>query len=240
VRLADEAIVGCEALLRWNQGRTVVGPGAFIDMLATSPIARPVGRWILRTACQNAASWRAARRGVNRVSVNLFPVQFHDPSFVDEVRDVLAETGLPPNCLELEITENIILTRNATTEAAVNALRELGLQLALDDFGTGYASLSLLTQLPLSRIKIDQSFIRGLPGDSKLTVLVRSLITMAHGFGLAVIAEGVETAAQAAFLREEGCDEAQGFLFARPAPSSVFEEALSNRSDAQATPARRP
>jgi len=120
--------------------------------------------------------------------------------------------GLPPNALELEITENIILTSNATTRAAVGKLRQLGVQFALDDFGTGYASLRLLTELPLMRIKIDQSFIRGLPDDSKLVVLVRSLITMAHGFGLTVIAEGVETEAQAVFLRDEGCDEATGIL----------------------------
>jgi diguanylate cyclase (GGDEF)-like protein len=210
VRLADGTVVGSEALLRWNQGRTLVGPGAFIDMLATSPIARGVGRWILRTACQNATSWRGASWGVNRVSVNLFPIQFHDPSFVDEVKEVFAETGLPPDGLELEITENIILTSNATTRVAVDELRRLGVQLALDDFGTGYASLSLLTQMPLTRIKIDQSFIRGLPDDPHSIVLVRALITMAHAFGLTVIAEGVETAAQATFLRDEGCDEAPG------------------------------
>jgi EAL domain-containing protein (putative c-di-GMP-specific phosphodiesterase class I) len=221
------------------KGECSSAPGAFIDMLATSPIARSVGRWILRTACQNAASWRSAELRVDRVSVNLFPIQFHDPSFVDEVKDVLAETGLPPEGLELEITENIILTSNAATRAAVEELRRLGVRLALDDFGTGYASLSLLTQLPLTRIKIDQSFIRGLPDDPQLVVLVRSLITIAHGFGLTVIAEGVETAAQAAFLRNEGCDEAQGFLFARPQPAAVFEASLGNRpDDVSATPTR--
>jgi diguanylate cyclase (GGDEF)-like protein/PAS domain S-box-containing protein len=240
VRLADGTVVGSEALLRWNQGRTLVGPGAFIDMLATSPIARGVGRWILRTACQNATSWRGASWGVNRVSVNLFPIQFHDPSFVDEVKEVLAETGLPPDGLELEITENIILTSNATTRVAVDELRRLGVQLALDDFGTGYASLSLLTQMPLTRIKIDQSFIRGLPDDPHSIVLVRALITMAHAFGLTVIAEGVETAAQATFLRDEGCDEAQGFLFARPQPAAVFEASLINRpEEVPSKPARR-
>jgi EAL domain-containing protein (putative c-di-GMP-specific phosphodiesterase class I) len=160
-------------------------------MLATSPIARPVGRWILRTACETASSWQGAGLQASRVSVNLFPVQFHDPAFADEVTDVLAKAGLPPNWLELEITENIILTSNAATRAAVGKLREIGVQFSLDE--TGYASLRLLTELPLTRIKINQSFIRGLPDDSKLVVLVRSLITMAHGFGLTVIAEGVET-----------------------------------------------
>jgi EAL domain-containing protein (putative c-di-GMP-specific phosphodiesterase class I) len=200
VRLVDAAIVGSEAMLRWNQGRTLVGPGAFIDMLATSLIARAVGRWILRTACQ---SWPSGGRGINRVSVNLFPTQFHDPSFVDEVKDVLAESGLPPTCLELEITENIVLTGNQRHERPSRSSAGLASGLPSDDFGTGYASLSPLTQLPLTRFKIDQSFIRGLPDDPQLVVLVHSLITMAHGFGLTVTVEGVETAPEAAFCRME-------------------------------------
>ncbi len=212
-----------------SDGETLIGNA---DMLATSPIALPVGRWILRTACEYAASWRRAGLLPSRVSVNLFPVQFHDPSFVDDVREVLAETALEPNCLELELTENIVLTSNTTTRASVARLRELGVQFALDDFGTGYASLSLLTELPLTRIKIDRTFIRGLPEESKSIVLVRSLITMAHGFGMTVIAEGVETAAQATFLRNERCDEAQGFLFARPQSAAMFETTLGARADA--------
>jgi diguanylate cyclase (GGDEF)-like protein/PAS domain S-box-containing protein len=226
VRLADAAVVGSEALLRWNQGRTIVAPGAFIEMLAASPIATAVGGWILRTACETAASWRSRGLRPTRVAVNLFPSQFHSPSFVAELEEVLAATGLPPDSLEVEITENIALHRNAATLAPLRRLRDLGVHIALDDFGTGYASLSFLTQMPLTRIKIDQSFVRGLPNDHKLVAIVRSLIAMAHNLGLGVIAEGVETVAQAKFLRSEGCDEAQGFLFAKPLTASAFEALL--------------
>ena len=226
VRLADATVVGSEALLRWNQGRTVVAPGAFIEMLAASPIAAAVGSWILRTACETAASWRNMGLRPTRVAVNLFPSQFHSPVFVAELQEVLAATGLPPNSLELEITENIALHRNAATLAPLRRLRHLEVHIALDDFGTGYASLSFLTQMPLTRIKIDQSFVRGLPDDHKLVAIVRSLIAMAHNLGLGVIAEGVETVAQAKFLRSEGCDEVQGFLFAKPLTASAFEALL--------------
>jgi EAL domain-containing protein (putative c-di-GMP-specific phosphodiesterase class I) len=234
VRLSDAAVVGSEALLRWNQGRTVVAPGAFIEMLAGSPIAAAVGNWILRTACETAASWRSMGLQSTRVAVNLFPSQFHGASFVTELEETIAATGLPPQSLELEITENIALNGNAATLAPLRKLRDLGVQIALDDFGTGYASLSFLTQMPLSRIKIDQSFVRGLPDDPKLVAIVRSLIAMAHNLGLGVIAEGVETVSQAKFLRSEGCDEAQGFLFAKPLTASAFEALLraAERGDA--------
>ncbi len=226
VRLADAAVVGSEALLRWNQGRAVVAPGAFIELLAASPIASAVGSWVLRTACEAAASWRSMGPRPTRIAVNLFPSQFQSPSFVTELEEVLAVTGLPPDSLELEITENIALNCNAATLVPLRKLRERGVQIALDDFGTGYASLSFLTQMPLTRIKIDQSFVRGLPDDHRLVAIVRSLIAMAHNLGLGVIAEGVETVAQAKFLRSEGCDEAQGFLFAKPLTASAFEALL--------------
>jgi diguanylate cyclase (GGDEF)-like protein/PAS domain S-box-containing protein len=225
VRLSDGAVVGSEALLRWNQGGIVVGPGAFIDVLASSPIAAAAGRWILRTACETAASWQSLGLS-SRVSVNLFPIQFHDPFLINELEQVLAETRLSPSSLELEITENTALGSNDATLAATSQIRELGIGVALDDFGTGYASLSHLAEIPLTRIKIERSFIRKLPDDHKLAAIVRSLIAMAHNVGLRVTAEGVETAAQARFLRDMGCDEAQGFLFARPLTAAIFEALL--------------
>jgi diguanylate cyclase (GGDEF)-like protein/PAS domain S-box-containing protein len=229
VRLADGTVVGAEALLRWNRDDTIVAPGAFINILASSPIAPAIGAWILRTACETAVSWRSVAQPPGRISVNLFPIQFHSPSFNRELEEVLVQTGLLPDSLELEITENIALTYNEATLATISRLRELGVGIALDDFGTGYASLSLLTKVPLTRIKIEQSFIRGLPNDEKLAAIVRSLITMAHAVGLSVIAEGVETVPQANFLRAEGCDEAQGFLFARPLTASAFHALVQQR-----------
>jgi diguanylate cyclase (GGDEF)-like protein/PAS domain S-box-containing protein len=226
IRLSDGKIVGSEALLRWNQGRTVVAPGAFIHMLAVSPIAASVGSWILRTACETAVSWQNKGLRPTRVAVNLFPTQYHSPSFATELEQLLLDTGLAPESLEIEITENIALGSNASTLAPLRRLRDLGVRIAFDDFGTGYASLSFLTQMPLTHIKIDQSFVRGLPDDHKLASIVRSLIAMAHSVGLTVIAEGVETVAQAKFLRAESCDEAQGYFFAKPLPASSYEALL--------------
>ena len=157
-----------------------------------------------------------------RMAVNLFPSQYHSPTFFTELEQLLAETGLSGNSLELEITENTALSSHAATLKALHKLRELGVAIAFDDFGTGYASLSFLAQMPLTHIKIDQNFVRGLPDDLKLGAIVRSLIAMAHNLGLRVIAEGVETVSQMSFLRSEGCDEAQGFLFARPLPAPAF------------------
>lgn len=227
VRLRDSVVVGAEALLRWRRDGAVVAPGAFIEALAASPIAIEVGTWILRTACEIAVAWRSKGLPTVRVAVNLFPGQFQDTLLVDKVQQVLSDTNLPPDALELEITENIALNGNAATLAPLQKLREMGVQLALDDFGTGYASLNFLTQMPLTHIKIDRSFVRGIPNDGKAAAIVRSLIVMAHNIGLRVIAEGVETVEQAQFLRSAGCDEGQGFLFAKPLPVSAFEMLLT-------------
>jgi diguanylate cyclase (GGDEF)-like protein/PAS domain S-box-containing protein len=230
VRLADGKIVGAEALLRWSRNRTLIAPGAFIEMLAASPIAASVGTWILRTACEAAASWPRVHQQPIRIAVNLFPSQYYDPSFAAEIERVLAETGLAPNSLELEITENIALGENTAAIEPLRRLRDLGVHIALDDFGTGYASLSFLTRMPLTGLKVDQNFVRGLPNDPNLAAIVRSLIAMAHNLGLKVIAEGVETPEQVRFLVAEGCDEAQGFLFARPLSASAFAALLEARS----------
>ncbi len=227
VRLTDGTIVGAEALLRWNQDLTVVSPGAFIETLTASPIASSVGSWILRNACETAVSWQEMGFTL-RTAVNLFPSQYHSPLFFAELQNLLAETGLPASALELEITENTSLHGHAATLEALRKLRDLGVAVAFDDFGTGYASLSFLTQMPLTHIKIDQNFVRGLPDDPKLSAIVRSMIVMAHNLGLRVIAEGVETLPQMNFLRAEGCDEAQGFLFARPLPATAFVALLES------------
>lgn len=226
VRLTDSAVVGAEALLRWRCDGVIVAPGAFIEALAASPIAIEVGTWILRSACEIAATWRSKGLMPVRVAVNLFPNQFKDPFLIDTVQQVLADANLPPSALELEITENIALSCNAVTLALLQKLREMGVHLAFDDFGTGYASLGFLTQMPLTHIKIDQNFVRGIPNEAKATAIVRSLIVMAHNIGLQVIAEGVETVEQERFLQSESCDEGQGFLFAKPLPLPAFEELL--------------
>jgi diguanylate cyclase (GGDEF)-like protein/PAS domain S-box-containing protein len=230
VRISDGAIVGAEALLRWQHPtQGILGPGAFIDALAESPVVLDVGRWILQTACRAAAAWRAKGLPPLRIGVNLFPAQFHGGRLLDDVEAALCLSGLPPEALEIEITENIALAQDEGTLEPLRKLRASGVHLAFDDFGTGYASLSYLARYPLSRIKIDQSFVRKIADNPSRedTAIVRSIIVMAHNLGLEVIAEGVETAAQAAFLNNEKCEEAQGFLYSKPLPILEFEKFVS-------------
>lgn len=225
IRASDGAVVGAEALLRWEHPeRGLLGPAAFIDAVAQSPIALEVGRWILHTACAHAASWRTGPHAGLRIGVNLFPSQFHDRTLVQDVEAALRWSGLPAEALELEITENIALCHDEEMLAPLRAMRAMGISLAFDDFGTGYASLSYLTRYPLTRIKIDKSFVQKIADKaaSEDTAIVRSIIVMAHNLGLNVTAEGVETTAQAAFLRAHKCDEVQGYLYARPLPADGF------------------
>lgn len=229
LRVSDGAVVGAEALLRWRHPeRGILAPGAFIEALAESPVALEVGRWILRSACDRAAKWRAMGLPPMRIGVNLFSVQFHDEILLKDVEAALLQSGLPPELLELEITENIALRQDDSMIAQLSELRSKGIHIAFDDFGTGYASLSYLARYPLTRIKIDQSFIRDITGksNSRDTAIVRSLIFMAHNLNLQVIAEGVESQVQAAFLKAEKCEEVQGYLYAKPLPTQEFEEFL--------------
>jgi diguanylate cyclase (GGDEF)-like protein/PAS domain S-box-containing protein len=236
VRLEDNAVVGAEALLRWRHPvRGILQPGAFLETLSESAIAHDVGTWIIRTACEKTQAWRAMGLPLSRIGVNLFPTHLHCPSLIHDIDQVLHRTGLPAELLELEITENVALNYEDPTPS-LQQLHERGVKLAFDDFGTGYASLSYLTRFPLSRIKIDRCFVMRMTEDARDAAIVRSLIAMAHNLGLAVIAEGVETDAQADFLRTERCEEAQGFLFAKPLPADRFEEYLRTARIAQQSP----
>ena len=229
IRLIDGAVVGAEALLRWRHPeRGILMPGAFIDTLATNAVALDVGRWIILTACQKATSWRGMGLSPGRIGINVFPPQFQGDVLLKAIDDVLRETNLPPESIELEITENSTLNYEGAAET-LQKLHEKRVSIAFDDFGTGYASLSYLTRFPLSRIKIDRSFVRKIIDDTDAAAIVRSLIVMAHNLGLKVIAEGVETQAQAEFLLGEGCEEAQGFLYGEPLSAVDFEEYLRAR-----------
>jgi diguanylate cyclase (GGDEF)-like protein/PAS domain S-box-containing protein len=225
VRLADGAVIGAEALIRWRHPVAgILAPGTFIDTLAASAIAPEVSRWIIHTACSNTAAWRAQGLHLSRIAVNLFPTQLGDEVLLHDLNEALRVTGLPAEVLELEITENVALDFGDT--AVLQKIRDRGINLAFDDFGTGYASLSYLTRFPLSRIKIDRSFIGKITDDAGDAAIVRSLIAMAHNLGLEVVAEGVETTAQAAFLLNQKCEEAQGFLYSKPLPAAEFEAYL--------------
>jgi len=233
IRIHDGAVVGAEALLRWRHPeRGVLAPGVFIEALAGSPVATEAGRWILQSACEQAASWRSMGLPPIRMGVNLFPAQF-TKTLQGEVEGALMKSGLPADALELEITENIALGKDEAMLAPLRALRAQGVGLAFDDFGTGFASLIYLRRYPLTRIKIDQSFIRKITDRSlpKDTALTRSIILMAHNLDLEVIAEGVETADQEAFLRAEKCEEVQGYLHAKPLPAMEFEKYLRRSTE---------
>ena len=229
VRSSNGIVTGAEALLRWNHPeRGILAPGAFIDALGESAVVMEAGRWILTNACKMAASWRAKGLPHIRMGVNLFPAQFRNGTLLQDVEQALFESGLPPEALELEITENIALGREDGTLSELKALRSRGIGIAFDDFGTGYASLSYLTLYPLTRIKIDRSFVQKIDENSasEETAIVRSIIVMGRNLGLEVIAEGVETLAQAEFLKMEGCQELQGFLFSKALPAKMFEKFL--------------
>lgn len=223
VRLSDGELVGAEALIRWNHPtRGVLAPVFFIDALQSSPLAVPVGRWVLQKACEQAAAWRQARIEELRIGVNLFPAQIRSAGFVDVVRAILEQSGLPPRALEIEVTENIVLRNESDTLEHISSLREIGVGIAFDDFGTGFASLTMLKRVCLDRLKIDRSFVQSVDSDRRDQAIVDAVARMADGCGLSVIAEGIETQAQADFMKNYA-SEGQGYLYGRPMTAGDFE-----------------
>ena len=234
VSLADGSLKGVEALLRWSgpaggDARALVPPSLFIPVAEETGLIIPLGEWVLRTACARMAAWRAAAAAVDFVAVNLSPVQFQQPDLPDRVAAVLAETGLPAHCLELEITEGVLVEENGEGQARLAQLKRLGVRLAIDDFGTGYSSLGYLKRLPIDKVKIDKSFVHDLPDDDADAEIVTAVISLAHSLKLEVLAEGVETEDQLRFLRDHGCDSGQGFLFSKAVPPEEIAGAAARR-----------
>ena len=239
VDIASGAISGVEALVRWQHPeRGLVSPAEFIQVAEETGLIVPVGAWVLRTACAQAKAWQAAGYPPVRVAVNLSARQFQQRDLIEVVDEVLKETGLEARWLQLEITEGVAMQDVEFNIAVLRELREMGVQIAIDDFGTGHSSLSYLSQLPIDVVKIDQSFIQDLTTDPNDAAIARSIIVMAHNLKLRVIAEGVETEEQLAFLKKRRCDEMQGYLFSKPAPAEAFEEML--RQGGRTSRARRP
>jgi len=220
-------IIGVEALIRWRRpGIGTVPPQEFIPISEESNLIIPIGNWTIQKACEQAASWLHDKGLHLRVGVNVAARQIRQEAFVDNVRAALDRSGLPPSLLELELTESSVLEDIDDTVEKLWKLKALGITVAIDDFGTGYSSLSYLARLPVDRLKIDQSFVRDTPGDPHYCAIVRTIIAMSDNLGLSVIAEGVESDEQSLFLKNEGCDEIQGYLLSPPRPAEALVEAL--------------
>jgi diguanylate cyclase (GGDEF)-like protein len=226
IELASNSIAGAEALLRWPQpDKRVISPADFIPVAEETGLIVPLGEWVLREACAQAQAWQVLRPGL-RIAVNLSPRQFRQKHLVAMIDDVLRDTGLAPQLLELELTEGMLMQHADDTVRTLAQLHEMGVHLAIDDFGTGYSSLSYLKRFPIHTLKIDRSFVKDLIDDDDDAAIVTAIVTMARGLGLRVVAEGVETEEQSALLRSLACDVAQGFHFGRPVPASEFAQRL--------------
>lgn len=230
VTTSSEDISGMEALIRWEHPELgMISPGFFIPLAEENGLIVSIGEWVLRTACADARRWQD-KFGLNlRVSVNLSAVQLRQTSLVDVVASALSETGLEPTLLDLEVTESINVKNIPNLLDTLQGLRDLGCHIAIDDFGTGQSSLDYIKRFPADRIKIDQTFVRNIGVDPDDEAIVRATIGMAHNLGRKVVAEGVEIEQHLDFLRAEGCEELQGYLFCRPLPAASFENLLAER-----------
>ncbi|RZI44800.1 EAL domain-containing protein [Herbaspirillum sp. HC18] len=223
IDIASGALIGMEALVRWQRGdEGLVPPGRFIPLAEESGLIVPIGEWVLNEACRQAKAWQEEGMPPLPVAVNLSAQQFKRGDILDTVMYALNQSGLEPHLLELELTESALLHDTTTVMETLHRLRKIGVQLSIDDFGTGYSSLAYLKRLSVNKLKIDQSFVRDVPGDADDAAIVKAIIQLGHALQLPVIAEGVESEEQLAFLRDNGCDQAQGYLVSRPLPAKEF------------------
>jgi EAL domain-containing protein (putative c-di-GMP-specific phosphodiesterase class I) len=228
VELEDGRIAEVEALVRWRHPRRgLVGPGEFIPLAEETGLIVPLGRWVLETACRQVRAWQQALGAESlALSVNLSARQLAHPGLADEVRAILDDTRLEPDRLKLEITESIAVADTCANRETLWALRRLGVRLAIDDFGTGSSALNYLRRFPVDTLKIDRSFVEELGQDMRTTAMVGGIVAFAKSLGLHVTGEGVETAEQSHYLRSMGCDQGQGYLFARPIAAPELEALL--------------
>jgi len=240
MELSTGNLIGLEALLRWRHPEMgMVAPDRFIRVAENSGLIIPIGEWVLRTACLQAKRWQDDGTTAVPVAVNVSAVQFRQEGFRDVVERVLRETGLAPHYLELELTESVLLTNADVMLSVLRDLRAMGVRLDIDDFGTGYSSLSYLRQFPVSKLKIDRSFVQHVAENPDDAAITGAIISMARSLNLKVIAEGVETEEQMAFLRAHQCDEIQGYYFSKPLEADVLARQLRGPLAAAAAPCGR-
>ncbi|WP_190294571.1 bifunctional diguanylate cyclase/phosphodiesterase [Pseudomonas caricapapayae] len=243
ISLLTHTLVGAEALIRWSHPTFgEVPPEHFIPLAEENGMILQIGDWVLEQACRQMGEWRKTRQPFGPLSVNLAGAQLRQTNLVERIEQLLADNGLEPSCLQLEITEHFIMSQTQEALAVLHKLKTLGVQLAIDDFGTGYSSLSYLKRLPLGILKIDQSFIRGLPEDTHDAAIVRAIIALGRSMQLTVIAEGVENSEQQQFLTSEGCEQIQGYIISLPLQPDEFSERflLMNLSDVSDSTAAKP
>lgn len=231
INLITGAITGVESLIRWQHpDRGLIGPPQFISIAEDSGLMVPIGRWVLRESCRQAQAWQDAGLRPIGLAVNVSAVEFRNDDFLDGVRNILRETRLEPHYLELELTESVLMQHAEFTAPVLRELKEMGVRLAIDDFGTGYSSLSYLRQFPIDTLKVDQSFVHEIDGDTNSddSTIIRAMIDMGRSLKHRVVAEGIETAAHLKFLQVHGCEEGQGFYFSRPVSASQCAGLLQN------------
>ena len=225
-----QAIVAVEALLRWeNPELGSLSPMQFIPIAEETGLIVPIGRWTLETACRQCAAWHAAGWSELSVAVNLSTQQFNHQDLLLDITDILHETGLDPTLLELEITEGMVANNPERALKVLHGIKRLGVRLAIDDFGTGYSSLGQLKNFPIDTVKIDRSFIREVPRDNEDRAITQAIISMGKMLGLTIVAEGVERIEQADFLREQTCDQMQGYYFSRAIPEAELTKLLESQ-----------
>ena len=227
VDLKTDMITGAEALLRWwSRDLGPISPAQFIPVAEDTGLIVPIGKWVLKTACEQNVAWQRQGLPPIRMAVNLSPRQFKDPNLLNDIAEVLAQTHMDPELLELEITENMVMNNLDQAVERLNAIKNLGVRLAIDDFGTGYSSLSQLRRFPIDTLKVDRSFIRDIPTNLEDKAITEAIIAMGRTLGVTIVAEGVETAEQQTFLTSRECDEMQGFLFSKPTHPDQFSRLL--------------
>jgi diguanylate cyclase (GGDEF)-like protein/PAS domain S-box-containing protein len=233
MNLQTGAMVGGEALLRWQRpDHGLVEPAQFVPIAEACGLIVPIGRWVIHEACRQAQAWQTAGLRQMPVSVNVSAVEFRSQGFLEHLRAMLKETGLDPRHLELELTESLLMAPREATAVVLRTLKGIGVQLAIDDFGVGYSSLSYLSQFPIDALKVDQSFVQRITSSPRGDAIVRAVIGVGQSLGHRVIAEGVETGAQLAFLQAEHCGEGQGYYFSRPLVAEQFAQLMGNRRHA--------